>query len=1563
MFLYASAPIMKFGRGFEVNMQALEEALSSDRPSESELLSLVHSRLLCTRRELKGLKPGEMKYPFSWCMERLQERLADWYRRRAVLRELIFEAERSDDEEEIAAGVLGGGVTIQQKPKQKPKQKQQKAAAVAVHAKAGAGAGAVRPAAASAAGGLPLLQQQAVGTAGGGGQDGAQASGAQEGKLISGGGAGATGVPLAQEVLPNGVKVDPMDVEEEVATAEAAVGATPGSLKQKQQQDSGGGVEESKGGEEPGSELAVAAVQGVGGAGGKEEEASEVSKRVSATQCKVCNTRGTVTDMVKCIYEGCGGKYHLRCLLPVVDEVPKGQWYCPDCREKKRVFGCNGCMQNDRPSKILQCDGPKCGLEYHYGCLDPPLDKVPTTKWWYCPDCVRTDNQVGCRVCKNDVDYDKLLKCDGPGCELEWHTYCLKPPINIVPKGDFFCPYCKAKQKVDFEKKRQQDIARANERRRRREARKAQMAAADSDDDVRLAYGRPGVAGLRGALLAQYEDLEPDKLRLELHRINILLTRIEEAREASDALAAAAAAAAAAASTAGGSTSGDGQEAEAVAQASHDSGPGPAVDSGDVDGDGGVGAGTMGDGSPKKTRGGVSEAGGGARPPLDGGVLAEEAENGAAATDADADTGIEEGNAVKAVVPAGAAGADGGDVSGTGGNGEVGEGSGGGGGNGSGGGESVPNETDPVAAFWAALAAAESAPTDGSGIDGEAEDGEEDGRQRKQQQQRLQEEEEVDGAWGGAGDSPLAKGRTYESLSVPLRVAIVNALCEEYMDDEDFRSRIIDETDPEFLRRNPIGEDSSGRLYYHFPVFRKEMRVYRTVETNSSIPPVDKVATELTGGGTLEAAAEAAADRKSPRVRGGSEMELVADSLEGMERLLAALSKSKSKSKEDDVVLHENLAVEVEEMKTWVNERMEKEEKKRLADEAREKRQLALEAQPRRRSGRLVRAAEGWAVAELEGGQEGEEEEEEGEDAEAENGVEGVEPLPDMEVDDGSGDGAGGDSQLDPDGGRVGDGDQATAASPALDVGSGGESAAPVPGDSSLAPMDTGEEGGGQGHVEAGGVASDGGDGHGGQEAEAAAVPESNDGTVCAKGGPTPTDADASDETAEASTLSVGQRSGDGTEQTGHVETAEDTGTARAVAEAVAGADGVRDGSSGGTDGGANGSAQGSSGVDRGHSGASASVSERPGGDDGGGEIAVAAAVADVVPEAPPAGMESETPAASADNPTDDALDGEAVAAAAAVAPAPAPAAPSSPPSCSPPEAEEGLPRSEVGGTGGTEHPAQTVASVAAGATLSAPVVSVSSNGGGGKSKPSVLSNGNGGGGEHASGGEKPSPEQVTGGIESVEDAAGAAGLAAQENGPATAEELSEQAVKKRKREPDEDDPEERESVPKAQKQEMSGDGGATNSASQSTVENGHALSPAPAAAAAGVDAPPSVGTPPLHGLVSNGALDIMALAASSRPRATTPSSSQANSPSRDRSGSGSSGGGGGGGGSGSRPETSHHPISPRGVSSALDIMAAAVEARKPAPLPAVGGSSGDMAGGASDGDSPAQRAAKKPRL
>lgn len=55
-------------------------------------------------------------------------------------------------------------------------------------------------------------------------------------------------------------------------------------------------------------------------------------------------------------------------------------------------------------------------------------------------------------------------------------------------------------------------------------------------------------------------------------------------------------------------------------------------------------------------------------------------------------------------------------------------------------------------------------------------------------------------------------------------------------------------------------------------MYRPRPLTRSTVERDSPIPPVDKVATEVTGCGILEAAAEAASDRKTPRLRGGSEV-------------------------------------------------------------------------------------------------------------------------------------------------------------------------------------------------------------------------------------------------------------------------------------------------------------------------------------------------------------------------------------------------------------------------------------------------------------------------------------------------------------------------------------------------------------------------------------------------------------------------------------------------------------------------------------------------------------------
>ena len=47
---------------------------------------------------------------------------------------------------------------------------------------------------------------------------------------------------------------------------------------------------------------------------------------------------------------------------------------------------------------------------------------------------------VGCQVCHSLDHEDKVLLCDG--CNLEYHTFCLDPPLTTVPEGDWFCPRC-----------------------------------------------------------------------------------------------------------------------------------------------------------------------------------------------------------------------------------------------------------------------------------------------------------------------------------------------------------------------------------------------------------------------------------------------------------------------------------------------------------------------------------------------------------------------------------------------------------------------------------------------------------------------------------------------------------------------------------------------------------------------------------------------------------------------------------------------------------------------------------------------------------------------------------------------------------------------------------------------------------------------------------------------------------------------------------------------------------------------------------------------------------------
>lgn len=61
------------------------------------------------------------------------------------------------------------------------------------------------------------------------------------------------------------------------------------------------------------------------------------------------------------------------------------------------------------------------------------ITKVVLSKGWRCLEC------TVCEACGKATDPGRLLLCDD--CDISYHTYCLDPPLQTVPKGGWKCKW------------------------------------------------------------------------------------------------------------------------------------------------------------------------------------------------------------------------------------------------------------------------------------------------------------------------------------------------------------------------------------------------------------------------------------------------------------------------------------------------------------------------------------------------------------------------------------------------------------------------------------------------------------------------------------------------------------------------------------------------------------------------------------------------------------------------------------------------------------------------------------------------------------------------------------------------------------------------------------------------------------------------------------------------------------------------------------------------------------------------------------------------------------------
>lgn len=87
---------------------------------------------------------------------------------------------------------------------------------------------------------------------------------------------------------------------------------------------------------------------------------------------------------------------------------------------------------------VLEGSDGRCTTDHVKNCAPchlPNLDPTIVAAGWVPP------SNYPCQVCQSPAEPELMLLCDG--CNGGFHLFCLKPPLEEVPAGLWFCLKCR----------------------------------------------------------------------------------------------------------------------------------------------------------------------------------------------------------------------------------------------------------------------------------------------------------------------------------------------------------------------------------------------------------------------------------------------------------------------------------------------------------------------------------------------------------------------------------------------------------------------------------------------------------------------------------------------------------------------------------------------------------------------------------------------------------------------------------------------------------------------------------------------------------------------------------------------------------------------------------------------------------------------------------------------------------------------------------------------------------------------------------------------------------------